>query len=74
MLFLLMFYSSKNPGKPIHSYYKNIKQHNYFQYWKSKIFFEQQINILECFLIDHVTLKTGFMMLKIQLRYHRNIF
>ncbi len=31
------------------------------------IAFEQQINILEWFLKDHVTLKTGVMILKIQL-------
>jgi len=31
------------------------------------MFLEQQINILEEFLKDHVTLKTGVMMLKIQL-------
>ncbi len=33
---------------------------------------EDQISILEWFLKDHVTLKTGVMMLKIQLRNHRN--
>jgi len=33
---------------------------------------EQQISILEWFLKDHVTLKTGVMMLKIQLCLHRN--
>ncbi len=32
------------------------------------MFVEQQISILEWFLKDHVTLKTGVMMLKIQLR------
>ncbi len=32
------------------------------------MFIEQQISILELFLKDHVTLKTGVMMLKIQLR------
>ncbi len=32
------------------------------------MFREQQISILEWFLKDHVTLKTGVMMLKIQLR------
>jgi len=31
------------------------------------MFLEQQIIILEWFLKDHVTLKTGVMMLKIQL-------
>ncbi len=36
---------------------------------ENNIFFlEQQISILEWFLKDHVTLKTGVMMLKIQLR------
>ncbi len=33
----------------------------------SSMFLEQQISILEWFLKDHVTLKTGVMMLKIQL-------
>ncbi len=32
-----------------------------------KMFLEQQISILEWFLKDHVKLKTGVMMLKIQL-------
>ncbi len=32
-----------------------------------KLFLKQQISILEWFLKDHVTLKTGEMMLKIQL-------
>jgi len=36
------------------------------------MFPEQQISILELFLKDHVTLKTGVMMLKIQLCHHRN--
>ncbi len=31
------------------------------------MFLEQQISILEWFLKDHVTLKTGVMILKIQL-------
>ncbi len=31
------------------------------------MFFEQQINKLEWFLKDHVTLKTGVMIMKIQL-------
>jgi len=35
------------------------------------MFFEQQISI-ELFLKHHVTLKTGVMMLKIQLYHHRN--
>jgi len=38
------------------------------------LFLEQQISILECFLKDHVTLKTGVMTLKIQLCHHRNPF
>ncbi len=33
----------------------------------NKCFFQHQISILEWFLKDHVTLKTGVMMLKIQL-------
>ncbi len=32
------------------------------------MFLEQQISILEWFLKDHVTLKTGVMIMKIQLR------
>ncbi len=32
------------------------------------MFLDQQISILEWFLKNHVTLKTGVMMLKIQLR------
>jgi len=36
------------------------------------MFLEQQILILERFLKDHVTLKTGLMMLKIQLCHFRN--
>jgi len=36
------------------------------------MFLKQQINILEWFLKDHVTLKTGVMMLKIQLCHYRN--
>ncbi len=35
---------------------------------------EHQISILEWFLKDRVTLKTGAMMLKIQLLYHNNFF
>jgi len=35
------------------------------------MFLEQQISILKLFLRDHVTLKTGVMMLKIQLSHHR---
>ncbi len=37
-----------------------------------KMFLKQQISILEWFLKDHVTLKTGVMMLKIQLYNQRN--
>jgi len=37
------------------------------------MFLDQQISILESFLKDHVTLKPGVMMLKIQLCHHRNI-
>ncbi len=39
----------------------------YFNIDNNNVFIEQQISILEWFLIDHVTLKTGVMMLKIQL-------
>ncbi len=44
------------------SFCKNIKQHNCFQ-----IVQQEQISVLEWFLKDHVTLKTGEIMLKIQL-------
>jgi len=37
-----------------------------------KMFLKQQIRMLERFLKDHVTLKTGVMMLKIKLYDHRN--
>ncbi len=37
------------------------------------MFLEQQISILELFLKDHVMLKTGVMMLKIQLCQHSNV-
>jgi len=37
------------------------------------MFLEQQISILEWFLKDHVTLKTGVMKLKIQLFINYNL-
>jgi len=37
------------------------------------MFLEQKISTLERFLKDHVTLKTGIMMLKVQLYIH-NIY
>jgi len=37
------------------------------------MFLEQQVSILDCFLKDHVTLKTGGLMLKIQLWSHSSI-
>ncbi len=40
----------------------------YDMIWYDMMFLDQQISILEWFLKDHVTLKTGVMMLKIQLR------
>jgi len=36
------------------------------------MFLEQQISVLECFLNDHVTLKTGVMILTIQLCHYSN--
>jgi len=36
------------------------------------MFLKHQISILELFLKDHVTLKTGIKMLKFQLCHHRN--
>jgi len=38
------------------------------------MFLEQQIKTLEGFLKDCVILKTGAMMLKIQLSHHKTIF
>ncbi len=49
------------------SFHKNIKQP-----FSALIIIEQQISISDWFLKDHVTLKTGVMMLKIQLWHHRN--
>ncbi len=51
--------------KSIIDYTKKIKQHNCFKSIRNV--FEHQISILEWFLNDQVTLKTGVMMLKIQL-------
>ncbi len=47
-------------NKMHHSFHKNIVQHNCFQHWAAN---QHIIMISE----DHVTLKTGVMMLKIQL-------
>jgi len=44
---------------------KKNKPHNCFQHWSWA-----KKSILEWFLKDHVTLKTGVMMLKIQLYHH----
>jgi len=49
---------------------RNIKQHNFSILIEKFIFL--QIFILEGFLKDHMTLKTGVMMLKIQLYHHKN--
>ncbi len=57
-----LLYSSNNT-KNVYSIDKHIRLHIFF----NKIFLEQQISTLEWFLKDHVTLKTGVMMLKIQL-------
>ncbi len=50
---------------------KDLIQENYFRinavFNNIKKILEQQINIFEWFLKDHGTLKTGIMMLKIQL-------
>ncbi len=51
MRFFWTFYSSKNPEKKYHGLHQNMTQHNCFEW----------------FLKDHVTLKTGLLMLKIQL-------
>ncbi len=60
MLIFGSFYSSKNPEK-IYSTVLNIDNNNNNN---TKMFLELQIIILEWFLKDHVTLKTGVMMLK----------
>ncbi len=51
--------SLANPEKIYDGFHKNIKQHSCFQHW----FVKHQI-ILEYFLMDHVTLKTGEMTAK----------
>ncbi len=48
-------------------YSSNISEKTFTILIISEMFLEQQISILEGFLKDHVTLKTGVMMLKIQL-------
>ncbi len=48
-------------------HHKNIKQP-----FSALIIIEQQISISDWILKNHVTLKTGVMMLKIQLWHHRN--
>ncbi len=55
-----------------HGFLQNIKQHNCFLEYtdNNKKYFLS--GILEWFLKDHVTLKTGVMMLKIQRHHHRN--
>ncbi len=63
MLIFGSFYSSKNPEK-IYSTVLNIIINNNSN--NNKMFIEQQISILVWFLKDHVTLKTGVMMLKIK--------
>ncbi len=65
MLLFWMFYSLKNPEFFFSSLTIVSIQNNIYS-------FLQQINILEWFLMDHVTLKNGVMMLKIQLCDHRN--
>jgi len=49
---------------------RNIKQHNFSILIEKFTFL--QIFILEGFLKDHMTLKPGVMMLKIQLYHHKN--
>ncbi len=71
MLFFWTFYSSKNPEKKKFSQ----KSSTVFNIDNNKeTFLELQISILEWFLKDHVTLKTGMLLLKIQLCNHMNIF
>ncbi len=62
MLIFGSFYSSKNPEKNDETVLNIIINNNSNN---NKMFIEQQISILEWFLKDHVTLKTGVMMLKI---------
>ncbi len=59
MLFFLTLYSSTNPGEK--------KIYQFQQKYEAVQLHEQQISILEWFLKNHVILKTGVMMLKIQL-------
>ncbi len=76
----LYFLYSEESWKMYHDFHKNIKQQKLFSTliiictifnkWPP-IKTEQQISILKWFLKDHVTLKTGVMMLKIQFKiYH----
>jgi len=60
----LSFSKLKNPEKMFHGFFKNFST--------TLILRKHQISILEWFLKDHVTLKTGVMMLKIQLCQQRN--
>ncbi len=59
-------HQKKNPKTMYQSVHTNIKQNNCFKI-HNNLFLEQQISILEWFLKDHVTRKTGVMMLTIQL-------
>ncbi len=63
MLIFVSFYSSNNPEK-MYSTVLNIDNNNNNNNNNNKMFPEQQISLLEWFLKDHVTLKTGVMMLK----------
>ncbi len=65
MLIFGSFYLSKNPEK-MSSTFLNIDNSSNDNI-NNNVFLEQQMSILERFLKDHVTLKTGVMMLKIQL-------
>ncbi len=59
-----IFYSSKNPEQ--NAFHKNMKQHNYFNIDNQKYLLSSNLHII-MISEDHVTLKTGVMMLKIQL-------
>ncbi len=57
MLLFLTFYSSKNPEKSITVSTKLLRSTTFFSIANKKKL--EQISILEWFLNDHVTLKTG---------------
>ncbi len=67
------FYLSKNSGGGGGGGPQNINQPKCFQIDNNMKYFLSTISILELFLKDHVTLKTGILMLKIQLSRYTGI-